>query len=59
MNLIAQNVGTESFIKKLANYQAISEWEIQNILDFEHYEKNKMVKVKNEKIGRDLWVCQS
>ena len=25
------------FYKKLSNYPAISEWEIQNVLDFEHY----------------------
>ena len=29
------------FYKKLANYPVISEWEIQNVLDFEHYEKIK------------------
>jgi hypothetical protein len=27
------------FYKKLANYPVITEWEIQTVLDFEHYEK--------------------
>ena len=29
------------FYKKLSNYPAITKWEIQNVLDFEHYEKIK------------------
>ena len=35
------------FYKKLSNYPAISEWEIQNVLDFEHYEKQN---------GRDCFI---
>ena len=35
------------FYKKLSNYPAISEWEIQNVFDFEHYEKQN---------GRDCFI---
>ena len=35
------------FYKKLANYPVITEWEIQTVLDFEHYEKQN---------GRDCFI---
>lgn len=36
------------FYKKLSNYPAIIKWEVQTVLDFEHYEKQNGNQVKTQ-----------